>query len=228
MLGTLKENLNTIQKRIASELKLQDSLQKPTILAVSKRQSVEKIKALADMGIEDFGENYLQEALDKKQELKDLPIRWHFIGQLQRKKIKDIVGEFYLIQTVARKVELEKIAQVAAEKACTQNVLIQVNIASEDSKQGVLTSDLAELVEAAIKTPRVNLQGLMFFPPLTDNESEALVWFEKCAQVFKNCQKHNPENFQTLSMGTSQDFPLALRKGATLLRLGEVLLGPRD
>ncbi len=228
MLGPLKENLNNIHQRIAVELEANDNLQKPTILAVSKRQSVEKIKALADMGIEDFGENYLQEALDKKQELKDLGLRWHFIGQLQRKKIKDMVGEFYLIQTLSRKAELEKMVQVADDKKCTQNVLIQVNIANEESKQGVSAADLAELVKATIEAPRVNLQGLMFFPPLADNEAQALEWFEKCTQVFINCQKQDPENFKILSMGTSQDFPLALRKGATLLRLGEVLLGPRD
>ncbi len=224
----LEENLKNINKQIAETLREDPSRAEPTVLAVSKKQPIEKIRALVQLGMKDFGENYLQEALQKKEELSDLPIHWHFIGQLQSKKIKDIVGEFELIQTVSRSVEVEKISQVAQQKNCSQKILIQVNIAGEDSKQGVAPEKLESLVRLCLQAPGVVLQGLMFFPPLSEDSVETLDWFERCAHLFYKCQKQNPPCFRTLSMGTSQDFPLAIRKGATMVRLGESLMGPRS
>ncbi len=228
MAGQLKENLEKIQVVVERERNCNLVPSSPTILAVSKKQSAEKVESLFDLGIKDFGENYIQEALAKKQALKQLPIRWHFIGQLQRKKIKDIVGEFYLIQTVSRVVELQKISEVASDKGCVQKVLIQVNVANEDSKQGVSLADLEKLVELAIQASNIELLGFMFFPPLSESEPETLEWFEKCSTLFRNWQSKYPDSFVTLSMGTSHDYPLALRKGATMVRLGECLMGPRS
>lgn len=225
--GSLKENLDRVKEKIAKELSDNAKLEPPSILAVSKKQPIEKIKALHSFGVQDFGENYLQEALQKIEALDDFEIRWHFIGKLQSKKIKEIVGHFHLIQTLTRSSEVEKIQQVCLEKGCAQNVLIQVNIANEESKQGVPPAELETLLSAVDKADKVRLCGLMFFPPLSDDEAEALSWFRKARQLFDHVKAKRDKNFKTLSMGTSHDYHLALRQGSNLLRIGESLMGPR-
>lgn len=227
MAGELEKNLKDIESEVQKVLQENPSLEAPLLLAVSKRQPTEKIKQLFELGVTNFGENYLQEALEKKKALQSLPISWHFIGQLQSKKIKEIVGEFDLIQTLSRKVELDKMEQVASQKGLQQKVLIQVNIASEDTKQGVTPDCLGDLVDACLACSSVLLQGLMFFPPLSDDSQETMNWFEKSSELFSYWKKQHPDHFKVLSMGTSQDYLFALRKGSTLLRLGECLMGPR-
>lgn len=227
-LGNLEKNLESIQSSLQS-VRDQFSLQhKVSVLAVSKRQPVEKIRLLFGLGLHDFAENYLQEALSKQEQLKDLNIRWHYIGQLQSKKIKDVVGVFQLIHTVCRVRELEKIQSVCETKNCDQDVLIQINIANEDSKQGVTLDELSELVEAFTKTPNVHLKGFMVFPPPIAEEGGSLKWFEKSFEIYKSYQEKLGPTICHLSMGTSGDFLEAYRCGATDLRIGESLMGPRN
>lgn len=220
--GTLEENLQKIKTQI-DQNKVFPS---PLLLAVAKKQPAEKIRDLYQLGQRDFAENYLQEALAKQKDLQDLGIHWHFIGPLQSKKIKEIVGRFHLIHTVSRKVELEKMSDVARAKQVTQNFLVQVNIANEPSKRGVAPNDLSNFLSVCQSFPKLNLRGLMFFPPLEDDEAESIKWFEKAKKLFDANGSH--ENFNILSMGTSGDFALALRSGSTLVRIGEALFGPRD
>ncbi len=223
MTGNLKANLKEVQDSIEKE----GSGRKVLLVAVSKKQPVKKIEELFRLGVQDFGENYLQEALEKQEQLQELAIRWHFIGTLQTKKIKDIVGRFHLIHTVARSTELEKIERVAKSIDCIQDVLIQVNIANEESKNGVRPNDLHELLERGSLLKQVRIRGLMFFPPASDSEESSLRWFGKAQQCFLAAQKKQAPEFDTLSMGTSGDFHLAVRQGATHVRVGERLLGPR-
>ena len=199
----------------------------PRVIAVSKKQPTEKIRSLHNLGLKCFAENYLQEALLKKSQLVDLDISWHFIGQIQSKKIKDLVGNFDLIHSVTRISELEKMSLVAGEKNIQQDFLVQINIADEETKQGVKTNELQNFVDEAQKFLHLRLSGLMVFPPLCQTGEESLQWFAKGQAFFQEHQKRIGPSFKHLSMGTSGDFHLAYRKGATDLRIGESLLGSR-
>lgn len=221
----LKENLERIQKTIEQESKGMSF--KPLLLAVSKKQSIEKMEQLYHLGQRDFAENYVQEFVAKKETLKHLAIRWHFIGAIQRKKLKDIVGAVDLIQTLSRLDEVTKIQELAAQKKLVQKVLVQVNIANEPTKNGVLPQDLPQFVEQVSLQANIQLKGLMFFPPLSDVDSEVLAWCEQARGLFLKNQQIQGADFDTLSLGTSSDFHLALRAGSTMVRLGETLFGPR-
>jgi len=227
MTGNLEENLRIIQNNIQSEIAKLEEKNIPLILAVSKKQPSEKIRTLYSLGVRDFGENYFQEAIEKKDSLKDLEIQWHYIGKIQRKKLKDIVGNFDLIQTVSRFEEVEKIQEIAAKKNITQKILIQVNIANEESKGGVSVKELKSLVEKTLACENVLLDGLMFFPPLSRDENETLGWFDQCQKVFEELQKKIKTPLKVLSLGTSSDYTLAIQKGSTMVRIGEALMGPR-
>lgn len=223
MVGILKNNLENIQNQITFYKAGGDEVM---LLAVSKKQSKEKIEELFNLGVQNFGENYLQEALQKQKDLSHLKIDWHFIGQLQSKKIKDIVGQFKLIHTVCRISELEKMNTVAMDKGTQQDYLVQVNVGEEETKQGVLPCDLKEFLSKVKKYGNLNLKGLMFFPPLEENAQEAKEWFKKAYELFASSQEDHP-SMQILSMGTSQDYPLAIECGSNLVRIGEVLMGER-
>lgn len=227
MVGKLKENLSEIQMQIDRELKAHPALKSPRILAVSKKQPLQKIEELFALGISDFAENYLQEAKIKMEKLRHLPICWHYIGSIQTNKLNDLVGRFDLIHSVAREVEIKKIAEIARKKEIQQNFLIQVNIANESTKGGSTVDQLDSLIAETRRHTNIALRGLMIFPPLSESEEESLEWFAKAQALYLDCQKQLGSGFDRLSMGTSGDFHLALRKGATDLRIGERLFGAR-
>lgn len=223
MAGKLQSNLKNIQHKIQQILEENSELQSPRLIAVSKKQSMDKMRMLYALGIRDFAENYLQEAQEKIKALSDLDIRWHYVGRLQTKKIKDIVGYFCLIHSVARLEELLKISSLAKDKKIIQEVLLQFNIADEETKQGLNLAQLKKIAETKGDFPGVRIKGLMIFPPPQSHESV----YAQSRDVFKELKKDFGEEFQRLSMGTSHDFEQALTYGATDLRLGEILMGKR-
>ena len=224
MVGILKSNLKFIQEQMNQ---CQKPGIEPLLVAVSKKQPIEKIEILYNEGVKDFGENYLQEALVKQDQLKHLNIRWHYIGQLQTKKIKDIVGNFDLIQTVCREEEIIKISNIARKKEITQKILIQINLAREETKQGVSIEELDPLVQLAQASSNIELCGFMVFPPLENRKEDSMKWFSRATSLFASYKKRLSGDFRILSMGTSGDYTLALDSGSNLIRLGEVLMGPR-
>ena len=226
MAGNLKENLNSILEKLTLEKSKNSQLVDPVVIAVSKKQSVEKIKSLNELGHNVFAENYWQEAEEKIKALIDLNIEWHFIGALQSKKIKEIVGNVELIHSVSRLVELEKISAIAKEKKIEQKILIQLNIANEESKSGVPVDEIKEFCQQAENFAHIKVCGLMVFPPLEDSEEKAIHWFQTAKTLFEEL-KQNHKEWDTLSMGTSSDYHLAYRCGATHLRVGESLMGSR-
>lgn len=228
MAGLLKRNLEAIQDIIERESNKQSLVHRPRLIAVSKKQSIEKIQELYDLGLKHFAENYLQEAMNKIEALQHLNINWHFIGKIQSKKIKDIVGNFELIHTVSRMSEVEGISKVAGNKGLIQKILVQVNIADEESKQGFSVAEILEAIKAIQEVENILLKGLMVFPPLSENEVEVSLWFQKSKKLFDQLRERVGESFDQLSMGTSDDFHLAIRSGATDLRVGSRLMGPRD
>ncbi|UNU73736.1 YggS family pyridoxal phosphate-dependent enzyme [Moraxella nasovis] len=193
------------------------------LLAVSKTKPAQMIRELYKAGQVDFGENYLQEALQKQQELQDLPIIWHYIGSIQRNKTRDIATCFDWVHTVERALIARRLSQ-QREGLPPLNILIQVNIDDEDSKSGVLAQDLFGLIDEIIGLPNLSLRGLMIIPAKANDNAfiRTKVLFD---QVVK---KYNLPNWDTLSMGMSGDMTQAVAAGSTMVRVGTAIFGDRE
>ena len=211
------QSLSTLKKSLPPETK---------IVAVSKLQSVEKIRELYSQGQRLFAENYVQEALEKQAHLKDLAIQWHFIGRLQKNKAKSVVGNFSLIHSVDSLELAEVINRKAQEKSIVQKILIQLNLADEETKGGFSEENFASLVQALKAFKSIQIQGFMTMPPLFENPEQTRIFFTKLNDLRKVYSSHFPF-LSELSMGTSSDFRVAAEEGATLIRLGTILFGER-
>jgi len=198
-----------------------------TLVAVSKKQPLEKIKRLYEEGQRIFGENYVQEFLEKKAEL-PADVSWHIIGPLQKNKLNKIIGQTELIHSI----DSLEIASALSEKVLAakltkkQKILLQVNIAEESSKSGVTAEEATTLAKNIAKLTGIELCGLMSMPPFTNNAEDSRIYFRKIAQLKKELQKTIP-TVRELSMGTTQDFAVAIEEGATLVRIGEAVFGAR-
>lgn len=199
------------------------------VLAVSKTQSAAAVRCAAATGQLDFGENYLQEALQKQQDLADLPkLEWHFIGAVQSNKTRDIAENFAWLHTLDR----QKIAQRLNDQRPPQlpklKVLIQVNISNETSKAGVTPQELFLLAEQVAQLPRLELCGLMCIPQAADDFTEQRQAFAKLASLQAELKQKLPSlNLTTLSMGMSGDLEAAIAEGSTLVRIGTAIFGAR-
>lgn len=223
-----QEKIAEINDRIQKAMAAGKAGQERVLLvAVSKRQPVEVLQNFYSAGQVDFGENYLQEAAEKQKVLQDFKICWHYIGKIQKKKIKSIVGKFHWIHTVDRWDVAEKISETAITLGIKQKVLLQVNIGKEESKQGLLPEEFLDFLVKAQALEGLVVSGLMVFPPPEENSDQARHWLQEAHKLFLKGQEHGGSSFTELSMGTSGDFELAIEEGATMVRLGEVLLGPR-
>ena len=198
-----------------------------TLLAVSKRQPVAKIREAAAAGLRDFGENYLQEALEKKRQLWDLAdLTWHFIGPIQSNKTIGISENFDWVHSVDR----SKIARRLSDQRPTcqkrLNVCIQINLSDEKTKSGTTATHAAELCELTDSLPNLDLRGLMAIPAPTDDEYIQIKNFMTLSQLFNELRaKHT--SMDTLSMGMSNDYGPAILQGSTMIRLGTALFGRR-
>jgi pyridoxal phosphate enzyme (YggS family) len=198
------------------------------IIAVSKKQSLETVRAAWASGLTAFGENYVQELVSKKQGLADIPCEWHFIGHLQSNKVKDVAGQVELIHSVDRLDIARKISERTQGRS-RQKILIEVNVANEASKSGVAREQLPEMVDGILELEGVQICGLMAMPPL-QNEAESNRRFfaeTRDLSVRLAARLSFPHSLSTLSMGTSHDYEVAVEEGATMVRLGTVLLGVR-
>jgi len=191
--------------------------------AVSKTQPAEAIREANGAGLSDFGENYLQEALEKQADLADLALTWHFIGPIQSNKTRAIAEHFDWVHSVDRL----KIAQRLSEQRPTElpplNVCLQVNVSGEASKSGCAPQDVAELARTIATLPNLRLRGLMAIPEPTDDRAEQHAAFARLRQL----QQVLALELDTLSMGMSQDLEAAIAEGATWVRIGTALFGAR-
>jgi pyridoxal phosphate enzyme (YggS family) len=205
---------------------------KAKILAVSKLQTPEKIRLLYQEGQRLFGENYAQEALEKMELLEDLPdIEWHLIGHLQRNKAKLIIGKFHLIHSVDTLELAEILNKLALAKGIRQNVLIQVNLAMEETKSGFNKENLEFAWPKLIELKGLKIMGLMTMPPLTEDGVEARPFFRELHELRARLRDQTDPYLHPLtelSMGTSSDYMAAVAEGATILRLGTILFGERE
>lgn len=222
------DNLHQIQSRILQATKKSAVPHDVTLIAVSKLQPLERLVALGNSGFFRFGENYVQELIEK-DEAWPLATRpeWHLIGPLQTNKVKFVVGKVSLIHTVDRTELAETLSRRAQSLGVTQDILIQIKIGNEETKHGILPENAEHLCQMAESLPGIRIRGLMTLPPLTENESQARVWFRELVAIQNRLSSKVKSNLQILSMGTSGDFELAVEEGATLVRVGTAIFGER-
>ncbi len=213
-------------KRLQS---LNDELQNypsTRLLAVSKRVEAERLRTAYQLGVRHFGENYLQEALEKMTALADLPLCWHFIGRIQRNKTRDIARHFDWVESVDRALLVERLERERSGLPPLQ-VLIEVAASGEESKGGAAPGNIPALAQAIVASKNLRLRGLMALvhPELEQAQQN----FAQMREWYGQLQAQFPqERIDTLSMGTSDDYPQALAHGATEIRLGTALFGARS
>jgi pyridoxal phosphate enzyme (YggS family) len=207
-----------------------------TLVGVAKRQSVEKVAEAVRAGLKDVGENYVQEAVARIEAVEAqlagtdtaLP-RWHFIGQLQRNKARDVVRAFDVVASVDRARLGESLEQRAAADARQLDVLLQVDLSGEANKGGVAPDELGRLLEAASGWSHLRVTGLMAIPAPGSDPEQTRPAFAPLRELRDRWRgKPGAEALQELSMGMSSDFEVAIEEGATLVRVGTALFGPRD
>jgi len=198
-----------------------------TLVAVSKYHPASDVRDLSLAGQVDFGENYVQEALGKQEELADLKLRWHFIGGLQSNKAKYVAGKFGLVHSV----DSSKLAQALHKKATSlglvQDILLQVNIAGEVQKSGITEEELPRLAEEAMAAEGLRLVGLMTMPPFFDEPERARPVFARLRELRDGLEARLGVRLPHLSMGMTGDFVPAVEEGATLVRIGTRIFGSR-
>ncbi|MGL6289757.1 MAG: YggS family pyridoxal phosphate-dependent enzyme [Silanimonas sp.] len=196
------------------------------LVAVSKTQPASAVRAVAALGQRAFGENYVQEALAKQAELADLGLEWHLIGPLQSNKCRDAARHFDWVQSVDRAKLLPLLDRERPVEAPPLNVLLQVNIDGEASKSGCAPDAVMALADQAAALPRLRLRGLMAIPEPHPGDDHRRAAFARMHALFHALKARHPD-VDTLSMGMSDDWPLAVAEGATLVRVGSALFGAR-
>ena len=197
------------------------------LIAASKTQSAERIAEAYQAGVRNFGENYLQEALEKQKLLAEQEITWHFIGPIQSRKARDIASHFDWVHSVDRLVVAEKLSRFRPVEMEPLKVCIQVNIDNEANKSGIAEDQVEVLAEQINALPGLELRGLMCLPKPQQLLLQQRVPFQKLAELLEKLQSRMPR-IDTLSMGMTQDMEAAIIEGATFVRVGTGIFGPRE
>lgn len=224
----IADNLNRVRARVDEACHTWGRDRKDVkILAVSKTKPAHMIHAAADEGQADFGENYLQDALARIGELADRELTWHFIGAIQSNKTRDIANNFQWIHTVAS----EKVGRRLNDQAPAPiNVLVQINVSGEGSKAGIMAAELPRLIETLLPMERLALRGLMAIPEPTANFEAQRQPFRRLRELLEGTRARfgdDLRDFDQLSMGMTADMEAAIAEGATWLRIGTAIFGPR-
>ena len=228
--ATIQENIKTVESIITAECqKAGRNPDEVTLIAVSKTKPVELIKEAYEYGCRDFGENKVQELLDK-YEVMPKDIRWHMIGHLQRNKVKYIVDKVYLIHSVDSLRLAEEISKEAVKKKVCVNILIEVNVANEETKFGTTCEEAKQLVQDIAKLPNICVKGLMTIAPFVENAEKNRPIFSKLKKLAVDIIRENIDNItmEKLSMGMTGDYMVAVSEGATYVRVGTGIFGVRQ
>ncbi len=199
---------------------------KINIVGVSKKKSLEDILSLYKLGLRDFGENYAQELNEKSLALNSEKIRWHFMGPIQSNKIGLIVKNSYLVHSVDREKVVRKMDLESKKIDKRQKILVQVNISGEVSKSGISPSDVEEFVNFVDNFANLELAGLMFMPNINQDKALHIKEINDSVKLF-NDLRTKKKNIKILSLGTSSDYKECIKEGSNLIRVGEILFGPR-
>lgn len=220
------EQLKNILNQIQNYKKQYNNPNPIKLLAASKGQAIENIVALYNRGQRLFGENYLQEALEKMTALADTEIEWHYIGSIQSNKVKKIAEYFAWVQTVASNNIAKKLNEHRPSRLPPLNICIEVNISNEESKSGVAPNDVLALAQYCMTLPKLKLRGLMCIPePHHDIKAQQDI-FHEMFLLYKSLRQQGLP-LDTLSMGMSQDLEAAIAEGTTMVRIGTALFGDR-
>ena len=223
----LQQRLNTVIGRIdAAIARFSREPDSVTLLAVSKTRSADELRTIAAEGITRFGENYLQEALDKMAELADLSLEWHFIGPIQSNKTRSIAEHFNWVHSVDRWKIARRLSDQRPDGLPPLNVCLQVNIDREPQKAGVAPEQAAELARQCVELSGIRLRGLMCIPLPPSEDHDPASSYERMLTLFTEL-KSAGLNLDTLSMGMSADLESAIMHGSTMVRVGTDLFGPR-
>ncbi|MGK8440153.1 YggS family pyridoxal phosphate-dependent enzyme [Ectopseudomonas hydrolytica] len=224
-MSTIAENIAKVGARIREAAQAsQRNFADIGLLAVSKTKPADAIREAHAAGLRDFGENYLQEALEKQAALSDLPLIWHFIGPIQSNKTRPIAEHFDWVHSVDRLKIAQRLSDQRPAHLAPLNICLQVNVSGEDSKSGCSPEELPELAQAIAALPNLKLRGLMAIPEPTDDIAAQHAAFARLRQLRDDLGLQ----LDTLSMGMSHDLEAAIAEGATWVRIGTALFGPRD
>ena len=227
---SIRENLEEVEKRIqaACERAGRDRSE-VTLIAVSKTKPVSDIREAMECGIKVFGENKVQEIRDKTEEIKE-PLDWHMIGHLQTNKVKYLPGKVCMIHSVDKMSLAEEIEKQAAKNDLVMDVLCEVNMAGEDSKFGLTPSEAPDFVRKIAEFPHVRVRGLMTIAPYTEEPESNRIYFRDLRKMLEALRAENIDGTQldTLSMGMTGDYEVAIEEGATFVRVGTGIFGERN
>ena len=226
----LAENLRQVEQRIENACKRANRQRNEvTLIAVSKTKPISMLEEIYKEGIRCFGENKVQELTEKYDQL-PTDIKWHMIGHLQRNKVKYLVGKASLIHSVDSIRLAEQIEKEYAKADEIANILIEVNMAQEESKFGITSEETEQLVREIAKFPHIRIKGLMTIAPYTDNPESNRVYFRNMKKLSVDIENKNIDNvsMSVLSMGMTGDYQVAVEEGATLVRVGTGIFGERN
>ena len=226
----IKENLDKVRNRMADACAVSGrAADEVKLIAVSKTKPLPALEEAYSYGCRDFGENKVQELVDKYEAMpKD--IRWHMIGHLQRNKVKYIVDKVFLIHSVDSLRLAQEIEKEAAKKNICVNILVEVNVAQEESKFGTTSEEAVVLVEQIAKLSHVKVRGLMTIAPYVEDSEENRRYFAKLKQIYVDIIHKNIDNvfMEEISMGMTGDYEVAITEGATYIRVGTGIFGERE
>ena len=224
---SISERLQAIQSRLRqAETEAGRPLESVALIAVSKTQPADAIREAHAAGQRAFGENYLQESLKKIAELADLSLEWHFIGPIQSNKTRPIAENFAWVHGVDRLKIAQRLSDARPAGLPLLNICIEVNVSGEESKGGVEPNEVQALADAIVQLPGLKLRGLMAIPAPTNDIALQHQQFRMLRELMESLKQHGLA-LDTLSMGMSEDFPAAIAEGATIVRIGTAIFGPR-
>lgn len=226
----LKENLDIVNSRInAACVRANRNPDEVTLIAVSKTKPLSDIEELINYGVIEYGENKVQELTDKYEHV-STPVNWHLIGHLQTNKVKYIVDKACLIHSVDSVHLAEAIEKEAAKRNIVVNILIQVNIAHEDTKFGIDENTIYDVLDTIKDYKHIKVQGLMTIAPFVDNPEDNRIHFKKMKQLLLDIKSKNIDNvnMHILSMGMTNDYEVAIEEGSTMVRVGTGIFGERN
>ena len=226
----IRDNLEQVKQKIKDACDRAGRDEKDvTLISVSKTKPLSMLTEAYEAGARDFGENKVQELLDKIPLMPE-DVRWHMIGHLQRNKVKYIVGKVYMIHSVDSLRLAEEISKEAVKQQTEVRILLEVNVAGEESKFGATVEETEELVQSVSRLPGIRICGLMTIAPFVENAEDNRLFFRKLRQMSVDIERKNIDNvsMNVLSMGMTGDYTVAVEEGAAYVRVGTGIFGERD
>jgi len=227
----IANNLELVRSQIKIACQnAQRSLEAVTLLAVSKTRQANELRTAFAQGQRDFGENYLQESLEKIEQLQDLDICWHFIGPIQSNKTRSVSESFSWVHSVDRLKVAQRLSAQRPDQLPPLNICLQINISGEESKSGILPEQLPDLASQILPLPNIRLRGLMAIPASSKDPEQQQRPFARMQELLQQLQHNHPDHHEldTLSMGMSGDMDAAIAEGASIVRIGTAIFGARD